>query len=209
MLYNQDTVFNLSLSDGTCTKEKCVATCEEGWEKHGDHCYHCGSPRRWTGPMPRNFVKRRLATWRLSPQMKQWASFSWARTVGTWNISGLEATTSNRKVFGSGRTAYRGISNSGEQQVSLTMQGGEHCLTIWDRGTVWNDWTCSRETEFLCSRKICPTNSNSTEGISYFWYWLKHLHRICFYGFNLFSKQLKLTPYWSGPSPYLEFCSCF
>merc|ERR1711951_310799 len=32
--------------------------------------------------------------------------------------------------------------------------------TIWDLGTVWNDWTCSRETEFLCSRKICPTKSN-------------------------------------------------
>ena len=49
MLYNQDTVFNLSLSDGTCTKEKCVATCEEGWEKHGDHCYHWVTEKmNWT-----------------------------------------------------------------------------------------------------------------------------------------------------------------
>ena len=46
---NQGTLSILSLSDGTCTNDKCVATCEEGWEKHNNHCYYWVTEKmNWT-----------------------------------------------------------------------------------------------------------------------------------------------------------------
>ena len=44
--------------------------------------------------------------------------------------------------------------------------GAEHCLQYSKKYFPWNDDECYNEKDvFLCSKKICPTNSNTDTGL--------------------------------------------
>ena len=56
----------------------------------------------------------------------------------------------------------------------------EDCLEYSTRHYPWNDGSCSHETGFLCSKKLCLTNSDVNTGsiphISDLHYTMSHLH---------------------------------
>ena len=152
-----------------CANDKCVEACDEGWEKLGDHCYHWVAEKmNWTNAenscqekgghlvsVSSNETMGFVLLGAHSRGLKYiWLGGNDVKQEGVWKWT--DCTPWELELWGT----------TGQPDNA----GGEHCLTIWDHGTVWNDWTCSRETEFLCSRKICPTNSNSDHGISYFCY---------------------------------------
>jgi len=143
-----------------CANDKCVEACDEGWEKLGDHCYHWVAEKmNWTNAetscqekgghlvsVSSNETMGFVLLGAHSRGLKYiWLGGNDVKQEGVWKWT--DCTPWELELWGT----------TGQPDNA----GGEHCLTIWDHGTVWNDWTCSRETEFLCSRKICPTNSNS------------------------------------------------
>jgi len=145
-----------------CANDKCVEACDEGWEKLGDHCYHWVAEKmNWTNAenscqekgghlvsVSSNETMGFVLLGAHSRGLKYiWLGGNDFKQEGVWKWT--DCTPWELELWGT----------TGQPDNA----GGEHCLTIWDHGTVWNDWTCSRETEFLCSRKICPTNSDHDE----------------------------------------------
>ena len=165
---NQGTLSILSLSDGTCTNDKCVAICDEGWEKHNNHCYHWVTEKmNWTraedfcqeegghlASVPSNETMDFVIAGSASRGLKHiWLGGNDIEEEGVWKWT--DCTPWELTFFSPGEP-----NNSG---------GQEHCLHFNVKR--WNDAPCditkSYVTGFLCSKKIC------NKGIVYFNYQMK------------------------------------
>ena len=156
------------LSGSGCSNDHCVESCEQDWEKNGEHCYLWSTDRKnWTSA--ENFCNKaggHLAT------VQSAATFNFLvegmnRTglVAAWlggNDIGLEGnwrwtdcspwdSQKNAKFWAQGEPSQSG--NRGH---------AEHCLqhvvkypNINKPVRKWNDQSCRDEHGFLCSKSIC------------------------------------------------------
>ena len=155
-----------------CANDKCVETCDEGWEKNGNHCYLWVTEKKnWTNnaedfcqeegghlaSVSSNETMRYvLALWSRQNKPHVWLGGNVLDQEGIWKWT--DCTHWEFEFW-----APTNPDNSG---------GDEHCLHIFTgTGTdnpqgFWNDVPCSWKTDFLCSQKLCPPKSNnSNKGI--------------------------------------------
>ena len=153
-----------------CTNDKCVETCDEGWEKHDNHCYHWVAEKmNWTraedfcqkeeghlASVSSNETMDFVTAGSASRGLKNvWLGGSDIEEEGVWKWT--DCTPWELTFWPPGEP-----SNSG---------GQEHCLHLGVNRN-WNDAPCgitkSYVTGFLCSKKIC-----SNKGLVYFNYQIK------------------------------------
>ena len=141
--------------------------CEEGWERHEDLCYlWVTAKKNWTaaedfcqkegghlasvaeettmGFVLLGAVKKNLVeVWLGGNDIEKEGVWKWT-DCATWNLTFW---------------AHGEPSNAG---------GAEHCLQYSKKYYPWNDDECYNEKDvFLCSKKICPKNSNTDTGVIY------------------------------------------
>ena len=139
-----------------CSEDKCVEACPEGWEANGDHCYLFGVEKKnWTAA--EDFCRGEgghLATvntnatkeFVLDGLAKRNLDFTWIggsdiEEEGFWKWT--DCTPWEAEFWAPGEPNNNG--------------NNEDCL-LQVHGT-WNDEVCSKELEFLCSKKICSSDN--------------------------------------------------
>jgi len=144
-----------------CSEDKCVEACGQEWEKNGEHCYLWNSEaRNWTDAedfcqqagghlasavhtnATNDFVvegtkRRGLA--------RVWIGGNDLEEEGTWKW--IDCTPWEDTFWSAGEP---------------NNLGDEGCLEIWDRDWKWNDYVCSQEQGFVCSKKICSGDEATT-----------------------------------------------
>merc|ERR1711973_153170 len=137
-----------------CSEDKCVEACPEGWEANGAHCYLWGDEKKnWT------------------------AAEDFCRGEGG-HLATVNTNATKEFVWEGMFWAPGQPDNYNNNQDCLT----QVLLSSFNNGALnrmWDDYYCSREIEFLCSTKICssdtskeeettlaenPNNSNNEEG---------------------------------------------
>ena len=133
----------------------CVASCGQGWEKNGDHCYFWSTVKtNWTDAeafckkegahlasvnsnVTNNFIVERMRelgigqAWLGGNDLEKESLWKW--TDGApWEFEAWQRGNPNNAL------------------------GGQHCL-IYDRYHfgLWDDGTCNQRKPFVCSKKIC------------------------------------------------------
>ena len=151
---------SLYFSDSTCTNDKCVGTCDDGWEKHGNHCY----------------------LWGTEPPFKAWTEAEdfcqeeggHLASVGSNEIMDYIILGLRRRGFGDRDWFWLGGNDIEKEGVwkwtdctpwelsfwapgePTNSHGYEDCL--WHRTQInnWNDVNCGCcDFAALCSKKIC------------------------------------------------------
>jgi len=145
-----------------CSDDKCVESCEQDWEKNGDHCYLWNTDKKnWTdaedfcrkegGHLASvhsnatfNFVLEGMNRTGLD---MPWLGGNDIEVEGTWKW--VDCSPWNNLTFWA-----RGEPNNAG--------GGEDCLhhvfnfpPATHLNHKWNDLSCSSERGFLCSKSIC------------------------------------------------------
>jgi len=146
-----------------CSEDKCVEACEQEWEKNGEHCYLWNTEaRNWTdaedfcqqaGGHLASAVHTNVTNDFLMEGMKRrgldllWIGGNDIEKEGTWKWN--DCTPWEDTIW------IPGEPNN---------MGDEDCLGIRGGGWnwKWNDWKCSLEQEFVCSKKICSGDEATT-----------------------------------------------
>jgi len=148
-----------------CRNDKCVESCEEDWEKNGEHCYLWSTDKKnWTSA--EEFCRKEgghlasvhsTATFdfvlegmnRTGLEMA-WLGGNDIEAEGTWKW--VDCSPWNATFWARGEP-----NNAG---------GAEHCLQyVFKHPSVshlnhkWNDLACRHEIGFLCSKSICSGDS--------------------------------------------------
>ena len=158
-----------SISEG-CIHDTYVKDCEAGWERQEDHCYLWATAKKnWTaaedfcqqeGGHLASVASDATMSFVLLGAVKKdfaevWLGGSDIGEEGVWKWT--DCNTWNLTFWAQGEP-----SNAG---------GAEHCLQYSKKYFPWNDDECYNEKDvFLCSKKICPTNSNIDIGVLYLYY---------------------------------------
>ena len=139
-----------------CSDDNCVESCEQGWEKNGDHCYLWNTDKKnWndaedfcqkegghlasvTSNATRDFVVEGMNRTGLPDA---WIGGNDIDEEGVWKWTDC---TPWEFTFWAG--AEPNNANAGEDCVHH--DDGKHHK--------WNDHNCGGERGFLCSKKICP-----------------------------------------------------
>jgi len=146
-----------------CSEDKCVEACEQDWERNGEHCYLWNTEaKNWTDAedfcqqagghlasavhtnATNNFILEETKRRGLN---RLWLGGNDLEEEGAWKWTDC---TPWEDTFWSSRW---GEPNN---------LGGEDCLEIWNRDWKWNDWKCSVEQGFVCSKKICSGDEATT-----------------------------------------------
>jgi len=141
--------------------DKCVGACDEGWEKHGNHCYFWG-------------IKRPFKAWTAAEEFCQEEGGHLA-SVGSNETMDYIILGIRRRGFGNGHKFWLGGNDIAKEGVwkwtdctpwELTFWkrgqpdnfgGYSHCV-VFDVNNQWNDYPCTYSTydvRFLCSKRIC------------------------------------------------------
>lgn len=139
-----------------CSEDKCVEACEQDWERNGEHCYLWNTgAKNWTDAedfcqkagghlasavhtnATNNFILEETKRRGLN---RLWLGGNDLEEDGAWKWTDC---TPWEDTFWS--TATGEPNNWG---------GPEDCLEIFHNWK-WNDFPCSREQGFVCSKKIC------------------------------------------------------
>ena len=141
--------------------DECVEACEEGWEKNGDHCYYFSIKKKnWFAA--ENFCRNESGHL-ASVHSNANNDFIWERLIRT----GL-----NRHWIGGTDTGEEGVwkwTDCTPWNFTVWYEGEpnrllEDCLNVYkfddqhehkDANKKWNDYPCSKEQGFVCSKKIC------------------------------------------------------
>ena len=150
---------SLYFSDSTCTNNNCVETCDEGWEKHGNHCY----------------------LWGTEPPFKAWTEAEdfcqeeggHLASVGSNEIMDYIILGLRRRGFGDRDWFWLGGNDIEKEGVWKWTDCTLWELTFWDSGepdnnggnqhcvmvnvdNQWRDYPClTSNARSLCSKKIC------------------------------------------------------
>lgn len=147
------------------SENKCVETCDEGWEENGGRCFFWGREmKNWIAA--EDFCREEgghLATVNTDATMdflfesmktNNIASWVWIggsdiEEEGVWKWA--DSTPWEDKFWAPGEP-----SNAGNNEDCIYLQNPGYKLN-----RKFNDWTCSKESHFLCSKKKCPTYTDS------------------------------------------------
>jgi len=156
-----------------CSGDNCTEACKEGWEENGDHCYYFSTEKKnWFAA--ETFCQREgghLA----SVHSNATNDFIWERLIRR----GL-----NRHWIGGTDTEEEGVwkwTDCTPWNFTVWYEGEpkrllEDCLNVYkfhdqhehkDANKKWNDYPCSKEQGFVCSKKICSGEEKS--GASAMW----------------------------------------
>ena len=147
------------LLGSTCDNDKCVKACENGWEKHGTHCYlWVTENRNWTDA--EGFCQK---------EGGHLASVASDETMG-FVLLGAHKRGLNDVWLGGNDIAQEGEwswTDCTPWDVDFWAPGQPstdgHCLHYSKTVYPWNDRGCNDERGmdgFLCSKKICEVNNN-------------------------------------------------
>jgi len=150
-----------------CSDDKCVKSCEQDWEKNGDHCYLWNTDKKnWTDA--EDFCRKEgghLAS------VHSNATFDFVlEGLNRMNrtVTGLEmAWLGGNDIEVDG--TWKWVDCSPWNNLTFWARGepnnagaGEHCLhhvfnfpPATHLNHKWNDLSCSSERGFLCSKSIC------------------------------------------------------
>jgi len=150
-------------SGSGCSNDKCVESCEEDWEKNGDHCYKWNTAKRnWTAA--EDFCRKEgghlasvhsnttfyfvLEGMNRTGLKMAWLGANDLEVEGTWKW--VDCSPWNVTFWA------RGEPNNGVAAAN------EHCLhhvfsfpPLKILNHKWNDVQCSKKQGFLCSKTIC------------------------------------------------------
>ena len=155
--------FLLDLSGSGCSDDKCVESCEQDWEKNGDHCYKWNTAKRnWTAAQ--DFCR------------KEGGHLASVHSNTTFNfvLEGMNRTGLKMAWLGANDLEVEGTwkwVDCSPWNVTFWAQGepnngvaaaNEHCLhhvfsfpPLKILNHKWNDVQCSKKQGFLCSKSIC------------------------------------------------------
>ena len=142
-----------------------MEACAEGWDKNGTYCYLWGDEKKnWTAAedfcrgegghlatvntnATKEFVLEGLASKNVgSSNVRTWIGGNDIEEEGVWKWA--DCTNWDTEFWAPGEP-----NNSGNNQNCLTQ------IQQWDNVPypMWDDYGCSGEIEFLCSKKICTS----------------------------------------------------
>jgi len=148
----------------SCSEDKCVEACAEGWEANGDHCYLFGDEKKnWTAAedfcrgegghlatvntnATKEFVLEGLTrrnfdwTWIGGNDLEEEGVWKWTDCT-PWEATFWAPGEPNNK--------------NNEDCLALVLVHGNPQLN-----RQWNDGSCIIEWEFLCSKKICSSDNS-------------------------------------------------
>ena len=145
---------SLYFSDSSCTNDNCVETCDEGWEKHGNHCYLWVTKKmNWTAA--EDFCQE---------EGGHLASIAANETMDFVN-AGLASRGLGYVWLGGNDIAKEGVwkwTDCTPWEVSFWAPGepnnnggNQHCVMV-NVNNQWWDYPClTSNARSLCSKKIC------------------------------------------------------
>jgi len=152
-----------------CSEDKCVEACPEGWEANGDHCYFFGDERKkWTAA--EDFCRKEgghLATVNTNAT-KEFVLEGLARRNILWTWIGgndlveegvwkwTDCTPWEAEFWARGEP-----NNYNNNQDCLALVLRHDGYPQFNRQ--WDDDSCIKETDFLCSKKICSSDNSEEE----------------------------------------------
>jgi len=156
-------------SGSGCSNDNCVESCEQDWEKNGDHCYYWSTEKKnWTDS--EDFCQKEgghlaSVTSKVLEGINRtehlggiWIGGNDLEVDGVWRWT--DCSPWEFTIWGPGEPNNWG--------------GVDDCLHhhIMDWGHKWNDGLCGFESKFLCSKSICsePTTTvSAVPGGSVMW----------------------------------------
>ena len=162
-------VTSINLSGSDCSKDKCVESCEEGWEENGDHCYFWSNDKKnWTDAEDFCQTEGGHLASVISDATNYFVLEVMNRTgLGDVWIGGRQEE-GRKRAFVEEKGAWKWVDcaswgnvfwASGEPNEAAN--GAEDCLSYSAYlGFKWNDMSCGKKVGFLCSKKICPGNNS-------------------------------------------------
>jgi len=152
----------------SCSEDKCVEACAEGWEANGDHCYLFGDEKKnWTAA--EDFCRGEgghLATVNTNAT-KEFVLEGLTRRNFDWTWIGGNDLEEEGVWKWTDCTPWEATFwASGEPNDHGTDCLNQVLRSSWNNGVLnrlWDDFYCSREYEFLCSKKICSSEKLEAE----------------------------------------------
>ena len=140
------------------------ASCQEGWEKNGTHCYYWSSNKmNWTEA--EDFCKMKGAHLAsvTSSAINDYVLEGKARRdlIHLW-IGGTDAEVENVWKWTDCSSWEFSFWDTGEPN-----NFGPTCL-VYRPNNKWDDWKCFNKDRFLCSQRICPGKENYIRFCLYF-----------------------------------------
>ena len=136
-----------------CNGDACVSSCDEGWKQFGNNCYLFKLEKKtWTaaedfclneGGHLASIASKAINTF-IGDEMYPedfWVGGNDRGREGTWKWT--DCTPWEFAFWGSGEP--NNVDHSGNSQ---------NCMK-YRRRTKWDDDTCSKDYEFVCSKKLC------------------------------------------------------
>ena len=151
-----------------CSEDKCVESCEQGWEKNGDHCYLWGTDKKnWNDA--EDFCQK---------EGGHLASVT-SNATRDFVVEGMNRTGLDSAWIGGNDIEEKGVwewTDCTPWEVTFWAPGepngpGGECLDHVFKHPViksgnWNDRNCGSEIGFLCSKKICSGKSYQKKFLS-------------------------------------------
>ena len=151
---------SFSHSGESCTNNKCVAACEEGWEQNGTHCYFW-SPKAMilTWPDAEDYCKKKSG---------HLASVT-SNAINDYVVEGRNKRDINRLWIGGSDSEAEGTwrwADCSPWEFTLwkakqpdNLWGAQNCLNHLDQR--WDDQRCKNPARFRCSQTMCPESDMS------------------------------------------------
>ena len=154
---------SVTTTGSECSEDNCVESCEQGWEKNGDHCYLWGTDKKnWNDA--EDFCQK---------EGGHLASVT-SNATRDFVVEGMNRTGLDSAWIGGNDIEEKGVwewTDCTPWEVTFWAPGqpsgdGDCLHHVFNMPWAthlnhkWNDWNCdSRETYFLCSKKICSGKS--------------------------------------------------
>ena len=149
----------LTLTKLDCSEDKCVESCEQGWEKNGDHCYSWNiawsAKKNWTDA--EDFCQK---------EGGHLASIT-SNATNQDVVEKVERTGLSHVWFGGNDIAEEGAwkwTDCSPWEFTLwyrgqpnNVGGNQNCLVNWlesGKGR-YGDQACDHVAAFVCSKRIC------------------------------------------------------
>ena len=145
-----------------------MEACAEGWEANGDHCYFFGDEKKnWTAA--EDFCREEgghLATVNTNATRAFVLGGMIKRNIDRAWIGGSDIEEEDVWKW-TDCTKWEDEFWSPGMPDNNVVKTSQDCLTqvlrsSWNNGVLnrmWDDFDCSEEIEFLCSKKICSSNN--------------------------------------------------
>ncbi|KAA8578956.1 hypothetical protein FQN60_006048 [Etheostoma spectabile] len=132
------------------------APCPSGWSQFGSRCFlFSAAPKTWlNGETFCQTTGGNLASIHSEEEqvfLKDYIKREYGSYPRTW-IGGFDAVKEDTWMWTDGSKFNFKSWNRGEPNNNA---GGENCLVMnWYEGQ-WNDWACTNQTSFACSKNLC------------------------------------------------------